>query len=76
MLKGEKLRQSNRISQPLVNFKIIELELLVFDKNPLISKTVLLWGRNLIMGKRGSFLHLIKITLEISFDLSKQVFVT
>jgi hypothetical protein len=26
-----------------------------FDQNPLIAKTTLLWGRNLIMGKRGSF---------------------
>jgi hypothetical protein len=28
---------------------------LVFDQNPLIAKTVLLWGRNLIMGKGGVF---------------------
>jgi hypothetical protein len=27
----------------------------VFDQNPLIAKTVLLWGRNSIMGKRGVF---------------------
>jgi hypothetical protein len=26
----------------------------VFDQNPLIAKIVLLWGRILIMGKRGS----------------------
>jgi hypothetical protein len=31
---------------------------LVFDQNPFIAKTALLWGRNLIMGKRGSFLTL------------------
>jgi hypothetical protein len=29
---------------------------LVFEQNPLIAKTVLLWGRNSIMGKWGSFL--------------------
>jgi hypothetical protein len=38
-----------------VNFKILVLEFLVFDQNPLIAKTVLLWGRNSIMGK-GEFL--------------------
>jgi hypothetical protein len=48
----------------------------VFDQNPLIEKIVLLWGRNSIMGKWGSFWHLIKFTLEKSFDLPKQVFLT
>jgi hypothetical protein len=28
---------------------------LLFDQNPLIAQIVLLWGRNLIVGKRGSF---------------------
>jgi hypothetical protein len=32
-------------------------------------------GRNLIMGK-GGFWHLIKFTLQRSFDLPKQVFLT
>jgi hypothetical protein len=36
-------------------FKILELELLVVDQNPLIAKIVLLWGRNSIMGKGGVF---------------------
>jgi hypothetical protein len=47
------------------------LEFFVFDQNPLITKIVLLWGRNSIMGKRRSFLYLIKTTLERSFDLPK-----
>jgi hypothetical protein len=38
-----------------VNFKILVLQFLVFDQNPLMVKTVLLWGQNLIMGK-GEFL--------------------
>jgi hypothetical protein len=59
-----------------VNFKILELEFLVFDQTPLIAKTVLLWGRNSIMGKGGSFLYLIKTMLERSFDLPKQVSLT
>jgi hypothetical protein len=46
----------------------------VFDQNPLTSKVVLLRGRILIMGKRGSLWHLIKFTLERSLDLPKQVF--
>jgi hypothetical protein len=57
-----------------VNLKNCRVRFLVFDQNPLIAKIVLLWGRNLIMGKRGSFWHLIKFTLEKSFDLPKEVF--
>jgi hypothetical protein len=79
MPKGEKLRPK-QLDQPTTcefqNFKILELELLVFDQNPLITKTVLLWGRNLIMGKGGRFWYLIKITCERSLDLPKQVFLT
>jgi hypothetical protein len=56
MPKGEKL-SPKQLDQPTTcefqNFKILELELLVFDQNPFIAKIVLLWGRNLIMGKRG-----------------------
>jgi hypothetical protein len=48
----------------------------VFDQNPLIAKTILLWGRILIMGKGGSLWHLIKFTLERSLDLPKQVCLT
>jgi hypothetical protein len=44
----------NWICQPLVNFKTVELEF-VFYQNTLIAKFGLLWGRILIMGKRGSF---------------------
>jgi hypothetical protein len=49
---------------------------LVFDQNPLIAKTALLWGRNLIMGKHGSFWCLIKTSLERYFDFKKLVFFT
>jgi hypothetical protein len=42
----------------------------------LIAKFDLLWGRILIMGKRGSFWHLIFFTLGISFYLPKQVCLT
>jgi hypothetical protein len=48
----------------------------VFDQNPLIAKTVLLWGEKFDYGERGSFRYLIKTTLERSFDLPKQVSLT
>jgi hypothetical protein len=38
-----------------VNFKILVLEFFVFDQNPLIAKTVLLWGEKFDYGKRGEF---------------------
>jgi hypothetical protein len=72
MPKGEKLKPK-QLDQPTTcgfqNFKILMLEILVFDQNPLIAKTALLWERNSIMGKRGSFWYLIKTILEKSFDL-------
>jgi hypothetical protein len=51
--------------------KIEELEF-GFCKNTLIAKFGHLWGRILIMGKRGSFWHLINFTLGISLYLPKQ----
>jgi hypothetical protein len=60
-----------------VNFKILVLEFFVFAQNPLIAKTVPLWGGGEIgYRKRGSFWYLIKTILKISFDLPKQVFLT
>jgi hypothetical protein len=48
MPKGEKLRPK-QLDQPTTcefqNFKILELELLMFDQNPLIAKNVLLWEK-------------------------------
>jgi hypothetical protein len=55
----------------LQNFSV---SILVFWSKPFYSKTALLWGRNLIMGKRGSFWCLIKTSLERCFNLQKQVF--
>jgi hypothetical protein len=55
MPKGEKLR-SKQLDQPTTcEFQNFSVRFLVFDQNPLIAKTVLLWGRNLIMGKGGVF---------------------
>jgi hypothetical protein len=47
-----------------MNFKILELELLMFDQNALIAKIVLLWGKNLIMGKEEVFGILTKLLLK------------
>ena len=59
MPKGEKLRpKQNGSANHLRILKIEELEF-GFCQNTLIAKFGLLWGRILIMGKRGSFWHLI-----------------
>ena len=76
MPKGEKLRPKQLDQPTTCEFQNFSVRFLVFDQNPLIAKTVLLWGRNSIMGKRGSFWYLIKTILERSFDLPKQVFLT
>jgi hypothetical protein len=58
MPKGEKLRpKQNGLANHLWILKIEELEF-GFCQNTLIAKFGLLWGRILIMGKRGSFLAL------------------
>jgi hypothetical protein len=44
---------------------------LVFNQNPLIAKTTLLWG-DLIIEKRESFWLFIKSNLERYIDLPKQ----
>jgi hypothetical protein len=46
------------------------------SKRPVIAKFGLLCGRILIMGKRGSFWHLINFTLGISLYVLKQVCLT
>jgi hypothetical protein len=71
---GELKAKSNGSSNHLWISKIVELESLCLNQNPLIAKIGLLWGRILAMGKRGSLWHLIKFTLERSLDLPKQVF--
>jgi hypothetical protein len=76
MLKREKLRPKQLDQPTTCEFQNFSVRFLVFDQNPLIAKIVLLWGRNLIMRKRGSFWLLIKITLERSLDFPKQVFLT
>jgi hypothetical protein len=72
--KGEEIKvKANGSANYLRNFKNCRVRSFVIDQNPLLAKIVLLWGRILIMGKRGSLWHLIKFTLERSLDLLKQV---
>jgi hypothetical protein len=59
-----------------VNFKKFSIRVFVLDQNPLIAKIVLLWWKSMIIGKRGSFWQLSKFSLEKTFDLPKQVFLT
>jgi hypothetical protein len=48
---------------------------MVFDQNTLIAKETLTFG-GIRLWERGSFWCLIKTSLERSFDLPKQVFLT
>jgi hypothetical protein len=73
---GEIKAKANGSANHLWNFKNCRVGSFVFDQNSLIAKIVLLWGRILIMGKRGSFWHLIKFTHNRSLDLTKQVCLT
>jgi hypothetical protein len=55
MPKGEKLR-SKQLDQPTTcEFQKFSVRILVLDQNPLIAKTILIWGKNSIMGKGGDF---------------------
>jgi hypothetical protein len=74
--KGGEIKAKAKMDQlPLVNFKKIELKLLICQ-NTLIAKFGLLWGDFMIMGKRGSFWILINFTLGISLLMPKQVSLT
>jgi hypothetical protein len=59
MPKGEKLRPKQEMDQlPLENFENNRVRVFVLSKYSyglLLSKIGLLWGKCLIMGKRGSF---------------------
>jgi hypothetical protein len=71
---GEIKAKANGSANHLWISKIVELESVGFDQNPLIAKKCSLMGENFRYGKKGSLSHLIKFTLERSLDLPKQVF--
>jgi hypothetical protein len=62
MPKVEKLRPKQMDQLALEILKIVELELLICQ-NTRIAKFGLLWGDFMIMGKRGSFWHLINFSI-------------
>jgi hypothetical protein len=72
--KGEKLRPKQLDQPATCEFQNFSVRVFVFAQNPLIAKKCSLMGKKFDYGKRGSFWHLIKFTLEKSFDLPKQVF--
>jgi hypothetical protein len=70
MPKGEKLRPKQMDQLPLENFENSRVR--TFD----LSKSDLLWGEFMIMGKGGSFWILIIFTLGLSLLMPKQVSLT
>jgi hypothetical protein len=58
-----------------VNFEISGVRICILSKILLLQNLVS-YGENFDSGKRGSFCHLIKITLETSFYLPEQVCLT
>jgi formamidopyrimidine-DNA glycosylase len=71
---GEKLRPKQLDQPTTCEFQNFTVRLFVFDQNHLNCKNCSLVGEKFDYGKRGSFWHLIKFTLERSLDLPKQVF--
>jgi hypothetical protein len=78
MPKGEKLRPKQMDQLPLENFENSRVRTFDLSKtqNTLIAKFGLVWGDSMIMGKRGSFWHLINFSFGISLFVAKQVCLT
>jgi hypothetical protein len=70
---GEIKAKATGLANHLWISKIGELNFLCLVKTLLFAKKCSLMGENFDYGKRGSFWHLIKVTLERSLDLPKQV---
>jgi hypothetical protein len=76
MPKGEKLRSKQMDQLPLVNFKNNRVRTFDLSKILLLQNLVSCGGEFMIMGKRGSFWHLINFTLGLSLFMPKQVSLT
>jgi hypothetical protein len=76
MPKGEKLRPKQQDQPTTCDFKVFCVRILGVRSKPSYCKNCSLMGEKFDYGKRGSFWYLIKITLESSFDLPKQVFLS
>jgi hypothetical protein len=73
MPKGGKLRPKQMDQLPLVNFENNRVRTFDLSKMFLLQNFVSCEGEFMIMGKRGSFWHLINFTLELSLFMPKQV---
>jgi hypothetical protein len=76
MPKGEKLRPKQMDQLPLVNFENNRVRTYDLSKILLLQNLVSCGGESLIMGKRGSFWHLINFTLGIFLSVPKQACLT
>jgi hypothetical protein len=76
MPKGEKLRPKQMDQLPLVNFENNRVSTFDLSKMLLLQNLVSSGGESMIMGKRGSFWHLINFTLGLSLFMPKQVSLT
>jgi hypothetical protein len=77
MPKGEKLRPKQMDQLPLVNFENNRIRTFDLSKILLLQKKLVSYeGEFFIMGKRGSFWHLINFTLGLSLFVPKQVSLT
>jgi hypothetical protein len=61
---------------PLVNFENNRVRTFDLSKMPLLQNLVSCGGGIMIMGKRGSFWHLINFTLGLSLFMHKKVILT
>jgi hypothetical protein len=76
MPKGEKLRPKQMDQLPLVNFENNRVRTFDLSKILLVQNFVSCGGEFFIMGKRGSFWHLIIFTPGLSLFVPKQVSLT
>jgi hypothetical protein len=76
MLKGEKLRSKQMDQLPLDNFENSRVRIFDLSKILLLQNLVSCGGEFMIMGKRGSFWHLINFSIGISLFVPKQVYLT
>jgi hypothetical protein len=76
MPKGEKLRPKQMNQLPLVNFENNRVRTFDLSKMLLLQNFVSCGGEFMIMGKRGSFWHLINFSIGISLFVPKQVCLT
>ena len=72
MPKGEKLRPKQMGQLPIVNFENNRVRTFDLSKILLLQNLVSCGGEFMIMGKRGSFWHLINSTNGISLFVPKQ----